>query len=273
MFENPLVFWASNVPMLINVAVKEHYMTYRKAFYFILLTLTLLFTNYAQAQIEVSSGIDITYPLLLNQYNSRLNYNQFNAGMHFGISYKPANTQFFPTLDFAVGRTRYPITQFENNDAYINFNYTNLVLNGNFVVAVREYNTLYLIGGIGFSQLNQKGVGISGSNGDAMSINLDSTKNLDKRFPLISLGFEYVYGEKDSHRPVYLSFGFKVQYTYLFAERNTYFVSVQDAQRNYLHLQGSLIGRVYTPLFYVSIHYMLGNSIMFWKKKNSMYLN
>ena len=67
----------------------------------------LLFSAvYCNAQIEVSSGIDLSYPELLNSNNSKLNYGQISFGIRVGVAYKPAETQFFPILNLSYGRTR-----------------------------------------------------------------------------------------------------------------------------------------------------------------------
>ena len=96
----------------------------------------------ANAQIELSNSIDLGYPVLINKYNQNLFYEQLAVGMRFGVSYKPNATQFYPTLDFSFGRTRLPLKQFENNVVYLNANYLNLMLKGNFVMSAFYTNTL-----------------------------------------------------------------------------------------------------------------------------------
>ncbi len=238
-----------------------------------LLFTIILFSSYCgYAQIEATTGIDMSYPLLINKNNNRINYSQISFGLRFGISYKPPQTQFFPTLDFSFGRTRLPLKQFEVNDVDLNFNYLNLMLNGNYVISLGENdNSLYMIGGIGFADLNQKGLYIAGKNGQAMNASIDSTANINKIFPAIGLGMEYVYGAS-VNRNLYLSLGLYFQYIYLLPENNSYYVTVRDFQGKYLSLNANLEGHPIIPTFYISIHYLLGKNLIFWHKKNSMYL-
>src|ERR1035441_6614150 len=62
----------------------------------LIIVFLLLSATYCSAQVELSSGIDLTYPLLLNSNNSKPNYGQISFGISFGIAYKPPETQFFP---------------------------------------------------------------------------------------------------------------------------------------------------------------------------------
>lgn len=222
------------------------------------------------AQIELSNNIDFGYPFLINHYNQNLNYDQISAGLRFGISYKPTNTQFFPTLNFGFGSTRLPIKQFGNNVAIGNYNYLSLILSGNFVVNVGQ-NTLYMLGGIGFMRFKYRRLGLSGSKAQQMEITLDSTANITKVFPTIGLGFEYVYGASVD-RPYYLSMGLSFHYVYLFAGQNDYSFHVDGAQSTTLYLNGALTGHIIYPNLYIALHVLLGNNLIFWHKKSSYYL-
>jgi hypothetical protein len=224
------------------------------------------------AQIELSSGIDMSYPLLLNSNNSNLYYNQLSFGIRVGLSYKPTNTQFFPTLYYSIGRTKLPLKQFEDNVSTLAFTYQNVILNGNFVITFNNNNSLYLIGGIGFSNLKEKFPDISGKNALQMSSHVDSTSNVNRIFPAMALGFEYVYGGA-VNRNVYMSLGLTFQYTILFAEQNYYHITVIDAQGNAVPVSAYMSGNLITPNFNITLHYLLGKSIIFWqKKKSSFYL-
>lgn len=248
--------------------MKKSSIVYR---YLPLFILCMCATVYSYAQIQVSTGIDMSYPLLLNNDNNKPNYGQIGFGLRFGVSYKPTETQFFPTLNFSFGRTRLPLKDFEQNVACVNMDYLNLMLDGNFVVPFENGNALYIIGGIGFAKLNRAGLTISGKNGGAMDIHLDSVANSNKLFPAINLGFEYVYGESNN-KNLYMSLGFNFQYIYLLSERNTYYMSVRDYQQNNFGLKAGLVGHVISPNFYITLHYLMGNSIIFWKKKDTGYL-
>lgn len=235
------------------------------------LLLLLINSLSSTAQIELSSGAELGFPVLLNTNNSKLFYSQITAGIRAGLSYKPENTQFFPTLDLSIGTTRLPLKEFGENVAYSDYTYLNLMLKGNLVLSLRNDNTLYVLAGIGFSDLSHRGLGISGHNGDAMQIHLDSTKNINKVFPAIGLGFEYVYG-KSVNSKVYLSLGLHFQYVVLFQQRNTYNFTVKDLAQNYTSYSSNLQGRLIMPYFNISLHYLLGKSLVFWKKKDSKYL-
>src|SRR4051812_15072835 len=120
-------------------------MTIAKLISFITVPLLLSLSSIATAQIEVSAGIDVVYPILVNKYNSKLTYQQLGGGMHLGVSYKPENTQFFPTLNFAFGATRLPLNEFGNNVICTHIGYLSTMLNGNIVSTLRNDNTLYFL--------------------------------------------------------------------------------------------------------------------------------
>jgi len=226
----------------------------------------------SKAQIEVASGVDMSFPELLNSNNTNLYYKQLSFGVRLELSYKPENTQFFPTLYYSLGQTILPLKQFENNVSTLACRYENIILNGNLVVTFENNNSLYLIGGIGITDLKRKYPGVSGPSGLAMNSSVDSTANITKIFPAMSLGFEYVYGAS-VNRKVYMSLGLTVQYTILFADENSYYVTVIDAQKRFVPIVANLSGNLFVPNFNITLHYLLGKEIIFWqKKKSSFYL-
>lgn len=232
-----------------------------------LVVLLLACSGSGYAQVELSSGIDMGYPILTNSGNTKINYGQISFGLRFGLSYKPTNTQFFPTLNFSVGRTRLPLQQFGDNVSAINFNYLNLMLDGNFVATLNNNNSLYFIGGIGFSSLKRSNFSIAGKNGDAMQFSLDSAVNVNNVFPAINLGVEYVYGES-VNRNLYMSLGLNFQYIMLLQGRNTYYSTIRDNTGKLTSYNTSLTGNTIMPNFYISLHYLLGKNIIFWRKKS-----
>ena len=216
-------------------------------------------------QIEFMSGIDLSYPLLLNTNNTKPIYGQITFGIKGGVAYKPANTQFFPILTFAYGRTRLPLKQFGQNVAALNFNYTNVMLNENFIVHFPK-SELFIYGGIGFSSLSNKGITIAGTGGETMNSQIDSTANINKTFPAMNMGFEYVYGESTG-KDLYLGMGVNFQYILLLNDRNTYNFTVQQRGGVTNSYQVNLTGNVISPGFYLCVHYLIH-----LKKKNSYYL-
>jgi len=221
-------------------------------------------TGYSSAQIELSSGIDMSYPFLLNSSNTRLNYDQISFGLRFGIAYKPPQTQFFPILNVSFGRTRLPIKQFDENVAALNFNYLNVMANENYIIRFPT-SEIYLYGGVGFSYLMPKGITITGPGGGTKEAVIDSTFNLSNTFPAINLGFEYNYGDATG-KDLYLTMGINVQYILLLAERNTYYISIYQGTLHNSYV-GNFTGNVISPGFYIAIHYLLHR-----KKGSSMYL-
>ena len=230
-----------------------------------LTALLLCFAYRSGAQIELSSGIDMSYPFLLNASNTKLNYSQISFGLRFGIAYKPAETQFFPILDFSFGRTRLPLKQFGANVVAENFDYINLMVNENYIIRFPG-SELFLYGGVGVSFLERKGVTITGSEGGTMQATIDSTANINSAFPAMNIGMEYNYGES-AGKDLYLTMGLNLQYILLLNDRNTYYISVD---RGYVHTNyvGSFTGSVISPGFYIAIHYLLHR-----KKANNFYLN
>jgi hypothetical protein len=217
------------------------------------------------AQFELSSGIDMSYPVLLNSSNRKLNYGQISFGLRVGVAYKPAETQFFPIFNLSFGRTRLPIKQFGSNVAALNFNYLNAMLNENYVVTFPT-SQLFIYGGIGVSYLMNKGLTVAGNNGGSYEANIDSTANVNKAFPAMNIGFEYNYGEA-AGKDLYLTMGINLQYILLLADRNTYYLSVSQGY-NHNNYVGQFTGNVISPGFYIAIHYLLHR-----KKANSFYLN
>jgi hypothetical protein len=229
--------------------------------------LVLLCNIVAVAQIEFANGIDFVLPVLTNKYNSNLYYNQLGGGLHFGISYKAEETQFFPTLNLSFGATKLPVTDFGANTAVININYLNLMLNGNIVVRFPNNNALFLLEGFGFSNFKNGLPEVAGTNGGSIPIHLDSTQNIDHFFPSLGGGAEYVYGE-GRNKNLYMAFGVYVQYIILLPERNSYFFTTKDTKGNYSNPSGALIGNIIFPSLCLSLHYTVSKNILFWKKKD-----
>ncbi len=244
----------------------------RYTFYRLALLTILLFAALpGYAQVEISPGIDVSYPLMINKYNQRLNYGQVGFGLRFGVSYKPTGTQFFPTLNFMFGRTRLPLQQIDQNVAYENFNYKDLILNGNYVVTLNNNNSLYIIGGIGFTYLGGAGSKLSGKNGDASYVTIDSISNQVKFMPAIDLGVEYVYGDAVNQK-IYMSLGLSLKYIIFLNGDNTYHLTIADYNKQAtLHIDPSLTGHAIVPTFYITLHYLLGKEVIFWKKHDSRY--
>lgn len=223
--------------------------------FLLMLFSTLAVTN-ANAQLEVSAGIDITYPVLLNSYNSKLHYGQLGFGLALGVAYKPEETQFFPMLKSSFGRTKLPLKEIGNNNvAVLSMNYINEMLNENFVVRFPT-SELYVYGGIGFSVLSAKGFKINGPTGEQMKQGIDSTKDISKFFPAVNIGFEYNYGES-AGKDLYLTLGLNFQYIMLLPNRNNYFFYTNEQGVGRTNYTASLTGGVIQPNFYIALHYML----------------
>ncbi len=225
----------------------------------------LLLAISGNAQIELSSGFDFSYPELINSNNAKMVYGQQSFGVRVGVAYKPAETQFFPILNVSFGRTRLPLKQFGKNIAVLNFNYVNVMLNENYIVTMPKCQ-LFIYGGVGFSYLMNKGIKVAGAGGETMQASIDSTKNVNNVFPAMNIGFEYNYGES-AGKDLYLTMGLNFQYILLLSERNTYNISIAAPGNNYYHYQASLTGNVISPGFYIAIHYILHR-----KKSNNFYL-
>ena len=225
----------------------------------------LLLSCVSWGQIELSSGIDVNYPLLLNKDNTRVNYGQITFGINFGIAWKPPETQFFPVLKTGLGRTRLPLKQFGKNVAVINCNYINEMLNANLVLR-GERSEVFIYGGIGFSYLANKGIKIAGSGGDAMESYIDSTAYLSKVFPAMNIGFEY-NSSLSMDKDLYLTMGLNIQYILLLQNRNDYYISVKESASVVNRYKASLTGGVISPGVYISLHYLLH-----LKKKHGFYL-
>jgi hypothetical protein len=232
--------------------------------------LLFLLPTGVKAQIELSSGIDMSYPLLFNSGNNKLYYNQLSFGIRGGISYKPTGTQFFPTLYYSLGQTHLPLKDLGDIVSSLALRYQNVLLNGNLVITFENGNNLYVTVGIGISNLKAKYPDLSGPNALTMSSFIDSTGNITKTNPAVALGFEYVYGGA-VNRSVYLSLGVSIMDIILLDKQNTYKISVTDAQNNTQTFIADLSGHALVPNFNITLHYMLGKEVIFWQKKKSSY--
>jgi hypothetical protein len=231
----------------------SHFNQYLRRLFIVCCLSFVAFTS--RGQWEFSSGIDMSYPVLLNSSNSVLNYGQISFGMHIGVAYKPEDVQFFPILISSFGRTRLPLVQYgKDNVAALNFNYLNEMLNENFVIHFPE-SELFIYGGIGFSYLPNKGLVLAGSRSGTMKSAIDSSKNINKVFPAMNLGFEYIWGESTG-KDLYLSMGINFEYILLLSERNTYYISINDPQNGISQYKASLTGNVISPGFYIALHYI-----------------
>jgi len=224
----------------------------------------LLLASDCFGQIELSTGIDMSYPVLINSNNTKLNYGQISFGPRVGIAYKPEDIQFFPILNLSYGRTRLPLKQFGTNVAALNFDYLNVMLNENYVVHFSNAE-LYIYGGVGFSYLMRKGITIAGSGGETMHARVDSAVNVSSVFPAMNLGFEYNYGES-SGKDLYITMGLNFQYILLLKERNSYYIQI-DKSTSHTAYNASLTGNVLSPGFYLALHYIIRSH-----KKGSFYL-
>ena len=221
-----------------------------------IISLLLLTSFTANGQFEVSANLELGYPFMTNQYNSKVLYNQLTPGVRLGVSYKPENTQFFPTLHYAFGRTKLPLRQLGKNVAALELNYQNLMLSGNLVFHYEDYSQLYIYTGIGVVQLKKKGLVVSGKDGNLITAKIDSSANIDKRYPAINLGFEYVVGNTAQNN-IYISVGANIQYWYFVTNRNNYFLDITEANGTSYITESALTGGAFVPYFYMSLHYML----------------
>ncbi|MCD6013362.1 MAG: hypothetical protein K0Q79_3224 [Flavipsychrobacter sp.] len=209
----------------------------------------------ANAQVEVSAGIDVLYPVLMNSYNSKLHYGQLGFGMCLGVAYKPEETQFFPILKTSFGRTRLPLKEIGKNVMAMNFNYLNVMLNENIVLRFPQ-SELFVYGGIGFSNLSAKGMKLAGPTGEMIKHGIDSTRDVSKFFPAVNIGFEYNYGES-AGKDLYLTLGLNFQYIMLLSNRNNYYFYTNEPGVGVTRHFASLSGGAIVPNFYVALHYML----------------
>jgi len=232
---------------------------------YLILICLLLSSGTSWGQYEVSSGIDISYPLLTNKYTKKLNYGQLSFGLRAGIAYKPPETQFFPILNVSLGRCRLPLLQLNQNVAALNFNYINVMLNENFILRFPT-SEVFIYGGIGITNLNRKTLVFTGPGYSNLEATIDSVKDVTNLFPALNIGLEYNYGES-AGKDLYITMGLNFQYIMLLADRNNYYLSVRQSSPNYLPYSASFSGDVIAPSFYLAIHYLLHHN-----KKSKMYL-
>jgi len=231
----------------------------------LILAFLLLYATSCLGQFELSSGIDLSYPLLTNKYTKTLNYGQLSFGLRAGIAYKPPETQFFPILNVSLGRCRLPLLQINQNVAALNFNYINVMLNENFILRFPT-SEVFIYGGIGFTSLKRKSLVFTGPGYSNFEATVDSVKDVTSLFPAMNIGLEYNYGES-AGKDLYITMGLNFQYILLLADRNNYYLSVRHSSVNSLPYTAGFSGDVIAPSFYLAIHYLLH-----YNKKSKMYL-
>jgi hypothetical protein len=228
-------------------------------------TCLLLSAAWCRGQFEVSSGFDLSYPLLVNRSNAMLNYGQISFGVRAGLAYKPPETQFFPILNVSFGRTRLPLLQTGKNVTALNFNYLNVMINENYILNFPN-SEVFIYGGIGFSDLMRQSIVIAGPGSGLMKAQIDSTAYVTNVFPAMNIGFEYNYGQS-AGKDLYLTMGLNFQYIMLLADRNDYYITIRQSAYTFTKYTASLTGNLVTPSFYIAIHYLLHRH-----KKGGMYL-
>ena len=214
------------------------------------------------AQVDLSAGIDLDYPQLLTHEHTFINGGQLSSGLRAGILLKPENAAFFPGLNFSYGRARLPLDESGMSIAALNFNYLNVMLNENLEVRL-SHGGLFIYAGIGLSYLKENSVAPSGV--QTKTTNIDSALDISKVFPAAAVGFEYHYSIKKDDN-CYLALGLDFQYTLLFANRDTYYVTVSEPVNNIYHYRTELTGGLLSPGIHFALHYK------FQKKKSGLYL-
>jgi hypothetical protein len=214
------------------------------------------------AQFELSGGLELGMPEVVTSNNNFITPGQISSGLRAGVTYRPEEVEFFPSLQLSYGNVRLPLQEHGNNVAALNFRYLNLMVNEHYALQVAGGQFL-ICGGIGLSYLGSNGVAPSGV--QTIQTTIDSTANISKVFPAMNIGAEYHIGETED-RPLYFAVGVNVQYTMLFRNSNTYCVTVAEPGNKFYSYKSNLSGSLLSPVFYVAVHYKLR------KTKTGMYL-
>jgi hypothetical protein len=212
--------------------------------------------------LELSGGTGMGYPQVLTARHNMINAGELSAGLGTGICYKPKETRFFPSLNISLHRERLPLQVSGNNIAALRFNCLDISLNENYTVTFSK-SQLLIYAGIGLSRLTEKGVAPSGN--ETTQTTIDSTANISTLFPALNIGFEYNPNE-NTDNTLYMSIGINFQYSFLYEERNNYYITVAEPGNNTYHYQSGLSGSIICPNLYIVLHYKVH------KKKSSMYL-
>jgi len=224
----------------------------------------VLFSCCCHGQIELSGGIELGYPELLNSNYTLVNSGQITYGLRGGIAWRPVEAAFFPSLDAGYGRTRLPLQASGINVAALDFNYANATLNENYAVMQRR-GQLLLSAGIGFSYLTERAITRPGSAARTVQASIDSAANISKVFPAMGIGVAYDFGAS-AEKHTYVTIGVSLQYKLLPAGRNTYYINVTETGNSSNNYQAGLTGNLFIPGFYVVVHYKVR------KNKSGMYL-
>jgi hypothetical protein len=209
----------------------------------------LSLAQFCMAQVELSTGIEFGYPMLINN-NKLVDAGQISSGLKFGVTYKPEEVQFFPTLDCSFGNSRLPLQHMGEHITSLEFNYLNVMLNETYVIR-HPRTQLFLYGGIGFSRLKERGVAPGGN--ETIVTTIDSTLNINKVFPAMNIGFAFDLSEPND-KMLYMTIGVNFRYTFLPPGHNTYYVTVAEQGNNINNRETSLTGNLIRPDFYIAVH-------------------
>ena len=223
--------------------------------YLYITMLNFLCISVCHGQFDVSGGINVAYPVLSIPSHTAISAGQISSGFRAAITYTPEFTQFFPALNISYGRIRLPLQVSGRNVAALNFSYTGVMLNENYVIHFPQ-SRLLIFGGLGISLLKERSVATSSAGAQYSNASIDSVADITKVFPAVNLGLEYTYGDI-SDANYYLSAGVNLQCILLAPGRNTYYLDVAQQGNTTQHYESSLTGNMLNPGVYVALHFKL----------------
>lgn len=214
---------------------------------------------YSSAQFELGIGPQLNFPLMYNNMVGGYHHSLGSFGLCATINYVPNTTSFYPSLSINGALAILPILKVDNTIVSMRFLQTNIGLSAK---TKRQFKKGELNYGLGLeaSYFSGESIETSGANNDMNIYKVDADSNfINIWMPAIHITLEYVI-PISAKRPWYAGLGFNLQYIHFFDRNTKYTISVSDNQYHRAKYNVDLNGEMFTPGFYVSFYYKLGQN-------------
>jgi hypothetical protein len=210
------------------------------------------------AQIDISIGPQLNFPLMYNDMVGDYHHTLGSLGPRVSINYVPNTTSFYPSLSVNVASAILPLLKVDNTVISMRFIQANITLSAKARKQLNNNREIRYGIGLGASYLQERSVITSGNNNDlsVSTVSRDSGA-INSWSPAINVEMEYVIPISTT-KPWFAGLGFNLQYIHFFDHGAKYNIAIFDSQYNWRKYEANLKGEVFTPGFYISFYYKLG---------------
>lgn len=226
----------------------------RRAVYCILLCFISL---QGRAQFSLAAGPELSFPLMYNDEVGSYHHALGAFGVHATVSFISPGNSFFPTLLVSSAAERLPVLKVGGTAVNIKFLQSNITLYANLKKELKKGQLCYGLG-LGAAYFNGNNLVLSGERTNIISVSTGSAP-IKTWTPTFSVKGEYIMA-MSGEKPLYLGFGFNLQYIHFFNNNLIYNVHIVDNQYNYTSYSTNFKGDVFLPCFYLNVHYRFGRS-------------